>query len=191
MPDMAVTIRTTQGEALNPASTGAQIALTAQNGVEKANVQEELEAVHARIDGIDLDRDAVRHVQDMLARVAASARIAVTLAEGAAEGALLPLPDGFGYWLGHHAVSLLWDGVVCHEGENFEEVGEPGTASRALRLLFDVPPGSRLQIDIAGHVDAPQAGEANVILNERLDRIEENLSALDAAAVRYAADAGA
>ena len=52
MPDMAVTIRTIQGEALNPASTGAQITLDPRGGVTAGDVQAEFEAVHARIDAI-------------------------------------------------------------------------------------------------------------------------------------------
>lgn len=38
---------------LNPESIGAQIKLTAQNGVEQADVQAELEAIHTKIEAVD------------------------------------------------------------------------------------------------------------------------------------------
>ena len=47
---------------LLPGTVGAQVALTAQNGVEKANVQEELEALHAKMDGLLTEADAMRYI---------------------------------------------------------------------------------------------------------------------------------
>lgn len=55
-----VTMKDAKGNTLNPASVGTQIALTAQNGVEKANVQEELEALHTKVDGLLVNADALQ-----------------------------------------------------------------------------------------------------------------------------------
>ena len=55
-----VTMRNAQGDILNPSSIGTQIALTAQNGVEKANVQLELEAIHTKLDGLLANADALQ-----------------------------------------------------------------------------------------------------------------------------------
>ena len=56
-----VTMRNAQGNVLNPSSIGTQIALTAQGGVTKGNVQEELEAVHARMDELLTEADALQY----------------------------------------------------------------------------------------------------------------------------------
>ena len=60
---MAISVETKNGQLhirdgeklyrLNPESVGMQIKLTAQNGVEQADVQAELEAIHTRIDAVD------------------------------------------------------------------------------------------------------------------------------------------
>ena len=55
-----VTMKDAKGNVLNPASVGTQIALTAQNGVEKANVQEELEAIHTKMDDLLVNADALQ-----------------------------------------------------------------------------------------------------------------------------------
>lgn len=45
---------------INPESIGAQVKLTAQNGVTQADAQAELEAVHAKIDGLLTSADAMQ-----------------------------------------------------------------------------------------------------------------------------------
>lgn len=55
-----VTMKDAKGNTLNPASVGTQIALTAQNGVEKGNVQEELEAIHTKMDDLLVNADALQ-----------------------------------------------------------------------------------------------------------------------------------
>ena len=60
---MAISVETKNGQLhirdgeklyrLNPESIGMQIKLTAQNGVEQADVQAELEAIHTRLDAVD------------------------------------------------------------------------------------------------------------------------------------------
>lgn len=46
---------------LLPGTVGTQVALTARNGVTKANVQEELEAVHTRMDELLTEADAMQY----------------------------------------------------------------------------------------------------------------------------------
>ena len=60
---MAISVETKNGQLhirdgeklyrLNPESIGMQIKLTAQNGVEQADVQAELEAIHTKIEAVD------------------------------------------------------------------------------------------------------------------------------------------
>ena len=60
---MAISVETKNGQLhirdgeklyrLNPESVGMQIKLTAQNGVEQADVQAELEAIHTKIEAVD------------------------------------------------------------------------------------------------------------------------------------------
>lgn len=45
---------------IHPETVGAQVALTAQNGVTQADVQAELEAVHTKIDGLLTSADAMQ-----------------------------------------------------------------------------------------------------------------------------------
>ena len=55
------TLKDVSGNALNPSSVGEQIALTAQNGVTQTDVQKEFEALHAKVDGIEGNADAMQY----------------------------------------------------------------------------------------------------------------------------------
>ena len=107
-----------------------------------------------------------------------------------ARGGLLTLPPNCGYYPGHHAVSLSWDGLVCHIGQQFEETGEPGALSHDVRLLFAAPAMSDWQARIAAHAVPAGDGTADS-LEERLSKIEMDISRLDKDAVRFTADAPA
>ena len=132
-------------------------------------------------------RDLTAQAEDIMARLADAQHACWTLDRDVRDGETLEFPDGVaGYFPGHHAVSLLWDGIDCHEGCQFEELGDPGVRSRAVRLLFDAHAGSELSLRIAGHVAAPGAAESGVY-DARLNHLAARLDALDAAAVRYAA----
>ena len=108
-----------------------------------------------------------------------------TLVQGVNEGGLLPLPEDCGYYPGHHAVRLSWDGLACHQNRQWEEVGEKGVLSHSVRLLFSVPAESDFEVNIAAHVDVPAAGTGATILEERLARVESNISGLSNVAVSY------
>ena len=56
-----VTMKDAKGNTLNPASVGTQITLTSQGGVTRGNVQEELEAVHAKLDELLINADALQY----------------------------------------------------------------------------------------------------------------------------------
>lgn len=131
---------------------------------------------------------AAQKAEDIMARMADGITVAWTSDEAIPQGELLPLPQNCGYYPGHHAVSLSWDGLVCHVGRQFEEVGEPGLLSHAVRLLFAAPALSEWQACICAHADAPAAGDEASMLEERLAAIERNLSRLDQEAVRFTAD---
>ena len=131
---------------------------------------------------------ATQKAEDIMARMADGVTVAWTSDEAIPQGELLPLPQNCGYYPGHHAVSLSWDGLVCHVGRQFEEVGEPGLLSHAVRLLFAAPALSDWQARICAHADAPAAGDEASMLEERLAAIERNLSRLDREAVRFTAD---
>lgn len=128
---------------------------------------------------------AASKAEDVMARMADGKISVWTLPALVAEGDLLTLPPGIGYYPGHCAVRLSWDGLVCHVGRNFEEVGEAGILSNAVRLLFNAPAGSEFQAEIMAHADAPGAGEVSDLLEKRLAAIEKNLSRLDRDAVRF------
>lgn len=135
----------------------------------------------------DAIRDLTAKAESIMARLAGAQRACWTLERDMGEGDLLDFPESVaGYFPGHHAVSLSWDGIDCGEGRQFEEVGEPGTRSRAVRLLFAARAGSEIAVRIAGHVAAPAPGES-AAYDELLDGLAARLAALDAAAVRYAA----
>ncbi len=131
---------------------------------------------------------ATQKAEDIMARMADGVTVAWTSDEAIPQGELLPLPQNCGYYPGHHAVSLSWDGLVCHVGRQFEEVGEPGLLSHAVRLLFAAPALSDWQARVCAHADAPAAGDEASILEERLAAIERNLSRLDRETVRFTAD---
>lgn len=131
---------------------------------------------------------ATQKAEDIMARMADGVTVAWTSDEAILQGELLPLPQNCGYYPGHHAVSLSWDGLVCHVGRQFEEVGEPGLLSHAVRLLFAAPALSDWQARVCAHADAPAAGDEASILEERLAAIERNLSRLDRETVRFTAD---
>lgn len=56
-----VTMKDKDGNTLNPSSIGAQIALTARNGVTQEDVQKELEAIHGKMDGLLSEADAMQY----------------------------------------------------------------------------------------------------------------------------------
>ncbi|WP_206214344.1 hypothetical protein [Desulfovibrio sp. ZJ369] len=102
------------------------------------------------------------------------------------KGACSPLPEGCGYYPGHHAVRLSWDGLACHQNRQWEEAGEKGALSHVVRLLFAAPADSDFEVNIAAHVDVPEAGAGASILEERLTRMENTISDLSSRAVSYA-----
>ena len=57
--------------------------------------------------------------------------------------------------------------------------------SHSVRLLFSVPAESDFEVNIAAHADVPEAGTGATILEERLARVESNISSLSNVAVSY------
>lgn len=172
----------------NLAKKRAEAAEAAQAGAEAARDEAGEHAREARDAAQQAacaaDRAASK-AEDVMARMADGKISVWTLPNLVAEGDLLTLPPGIGYYPGHCAVRLSWDGLVCHVGRNFEEVGEAGILSNAVRLLFNAPAGSEFQAEIMAHADAPGAGEVSDLLEKRLAAIEKNLSRLDRDAVRF------
>ena len=128
---------------------------------------------------------ATDKAEAIIARMVDGMSSSWTLVQGVNEGGLLPLPEGCGYYPGHHAVRLSWDGLVCHQNRQWEEAGEKGVLSHAVRLLFPVPAESDFEVNIAAHADVPEAGTGATILEERLARVESNISSLSNVAVSY------
>lgn len=110
-----------------------------------------------------------------------------TLDVDVAEGADLPLPEGISYIPGHNAVQLSCDGLVCHIGQQFDELpaAQDGRA-RALRLHFTAVRGCVLEVFVAGHsslpplYDEPVSGNA---LATRIAALEQQLSRVSGSAV--------
>ena len=128
---------------------------------------------------------ATDKAEAIIARMVDGMSSSWTLVQGVNEGGLLPLPEGCGYYPGHHAVRLSWDGLACHQNRQWEEAGEKGVLSHAVRLLFPVPAESDFEVNIAAHADVPEAGTGATILEERLARVESNISGLSNVAVSY------
>ena len=128
---------------------------------------------------------ATDKAEAIIARMVDGMSSSWTLVQGVNEGGLLPLPEGCGYYPGHHAVRLSWDGLACHQNRQWEEAGEKGVLSHSVRLLFSVPAESDFEVNIAAHVDVPEAGTGATILEERLARVESNISGLSNVAVSY------
>lgn len=73
------------------------------------------------------------------------------LTQAVASGGALALPEGVSYLPGHKALMLFFDGVACAEGLCFEETGEKNVASTSVKLLFNAPQGSEMEIRVLGH----------------------------------------
>ncbi|WP_165072827.1 hypothetical protein [Desulfovibrio sp. ZJ200] len=129
---------------------------------------------------------AAEKAEALITRMAEGMFASWTLVQGVNEGGLLPLPEGCGYYPGHHAVRLSWDGLACHQNRQWEEAGEKGALSHAVRLLFAAPADSDFEVNIAAHADVPEAGAGASILEERLTRMENTISDLSNRAVSYA-----
>lgn len=167
----------------NLAKKRADRAEAAQDGAEEAAREAKDAAQQA---ACAADR-ATSKAEDIMSRMADGKIAAWIIPSLVAAGSTLDLPPGCGYYPGHCAVRLSWDGLVCHVGLQFEETGDAGILSHAVRLLFDAPAGSEFQAEIMAHADAPGAGAANDLLEDRLAAIEKNLSRLDREAVRFTA----
>lgn len=128
---------------------------------------------------------ATEKAEALIARMVEGMFASWTLVQGVNEGGLLPLPEGCGYYPGHHAVRLSWDGLACHQNRQWEEAGEKGVLSHAVRLLFAAPADSDFEVNIAAHADLPEVGTGATILKERLARLESNISGLSSRAVSY------
>lgn len=131
---------------------------------------------------------ATQKAEAIMARMVDGVTASWTSDTALVAGELLTLPPNCGYYPGHHAVSLSWDGLVCHIGQQFDEVGEIGMLSHAVRLHFAAPALSDWQIRICAHVDMPGDDDASSLLEERLAAVERNLSRLDQVAVRFTAE---
>ena len=108
-------------------------------------------------------------------------RASWTLAEGIAEGGTLSFPDELVYAPGHHAVCLTFDGVSCHEGPQFLELGaEEDGLARGVALQFAAPAGSEFEVLILGHSDAMPLNDAEAAnpsgLTARVSALEEQIS---------------
>lgn len=185
--DSAAAAEATLKETKDSATEAARQANLAKTRADRAESAAQAAEDAARAADCAASR-ATQKAEDIMAHMADGVTVAWTSDEAIPQGELLPLPQNCGYYPGHHAVSLSWDGLVCHVGRQFEEVGEPGLLSHAVRLLFAAPALSDWQARICAHADAPAAGDEASILEERLAAIERNLSRLDREAVRFTAD---
>ncbi len=131
---------------------------------------------------------ASQKAEDIMARMADGVTASWTSETALAAGELLTLPPNCGYYPGHHAVSLSWDGLVCHIGRQFDEVGDIGMLSHAVRLHFAAPALSDWQVRICAHVDISGDDGSPSLLEERLAAVERTLSRLDQDAVRFTAE---
>ena len=116
-----------------------------------------------------------------------------TLEEAVEEGGDLILPEGITYLPGRRAIEVLsWDGMVCHPGQQYREIGEADVPSDRLELLFAAPAGSEFSIHIAGHSDALPLSESDADvpgteLVRRMDALERQVTHVAERAV-YAAN---
>ena len=164
------------------AATQAKRAKQLVDGVDETICNFETSVIQRAENAADTATDKAEAI---IARMVDGMLSSWTLVQGVNEGGLLPLPEDCGYYPGHHAVRLSWDGLACHQNRQWEEVGEKGVLSHSVRLLFSVPAESDFEVNIAAHVDVPAAGTGATILEERLARVESNISGLSNVAVSY------
>lgn len=124
---------------------------------------------------------AVGKVAEIVESLRNSRQAAWSTTSEIAENGELVLPEGLFYLPGHDAiVALAWGGLLCHVGQHFLELGDEGTPSDRVQLLFPAPSGSEFYIHIAGHSGAdPLAGADTatmLALARRMHILEQQIS---------------
>lgn len=160
-----------------------QVSLAAEQAARAEAAQGDAETAAERAEAAA--DSAMEKAEDIIAHMADGMSASWTIAKEVNEGELLTLPEGCGYYPDHHAVRLSWDGLICHQNRQWEEVGGKGVFSKAIRLLFSAPADSDFEISIAAHADVPGAGATGAILEERFTRLEDEISSLREASVGY------
>lgn len=149
--------------------------------------ERELERAHDEADRAEAEADRARDEADRAEAAADRADTAVKLGSGVenlertlaldraipAGGTLDLEPFGLAYYVGRHTLRLNWEGVELFRGEQFEEIGEDGEVSRAVRLLIDIPAGDRLNVWVVVSNLARHAEEEAERAEAEADRARE------------------
>lgn len=161
----------------------------AQTGSAIAGLEDTLKQI---VDGGDIQVKRARTEADRAELEATKVGQLVSLAQGAnletqwftetayPRNTLLTLPVT--YIAGRNSLRLFWGGMLMSRGAHYEEIGEPDTVSRHVKLLIDLPQ--------AAHMDAWSVATGVGVdeIQQKLERINELLEKA-AEAVRIAEEA--
>lgn len=115
--------------------------------------------------------------------IAGRARAAWTQDTEIASGETLTLPSDVTYIPGRSIVFLSWDGLVCHRGQQFEEVAAASgsESSNQLKMLFDVPADSEFEVVVEGGTAASinMNGDNSMSITGRLKAIENAIAGIE------------
>ena len=95
-----------------------------------------------------------------------------TLSAAVAAGTAIEIPGGLKYIVNRHHLRVSWNGLVCHLGVNFNEIGEEDTYSTTFKLTFDAEAGDEIDIWI-GALGVGEVADAIALAGEASAAVAE------------------
>ena len=69
----------------------------------------------------------------------------LTVDQDIAAGATITLPEAMKYRVGTHMLLVSWNGTVCYNGEQYEEIGAFNERSATIRIKQNIKTGDKLE----------------------------------------------
>lgn len=170
-----------------------------QTGSAVAGLEDTLTQI---IEGGDIQVERAKAEADRAELEATKVGQLVSLAQGAnletqwftetayPKNTLLTLPVT--YIAGRNSLRLFWGGMLMSQGAHYEEIGEPDTVSRHVKLLIDLPQTAHMDAwSVATGVGVDELHEKIALLQELLTKAEEAVKVAEEARDKALAAAAA
>lgn len=94
------------------------------------------------------------------------------LSAAVAAGTAIEIPGGLKYIVNRHHLRVSWNGLVCHLGVNFNEIGDEDTYSTTFKLTFDAAAGDEIDVWI-GALGKGEVADAIALAGEASAAVAE------------------
>lgn len=155
---------TTKLDEIDAAVTAGVAKITTEGDTQDARVIAEGDKQIARI--------AIEGDNAVIANGMGGGEKAWTLSAAVAAGTAIEIPGGLKYIVNRHHLRVSWNGLVCHLGVNFNEIGDEDTYSTTFKLTFDAEAGDEIDVWI-GALGKGEVADAIALAGEASAAVAE------------------